>query len=141
MAAALAQGHNASDARKKPDRIKSCGFTVSPFSAPSIALTPKISTGMNNGKISSESNTPPRRDPKISAAPIAPIRLSEGVPNTKTNINIAMPSVFILSMTAITGAATINGRPVVSQWVTTFANTIISSGNGDNAKSSRLPSS
>ena len=45
-----------------------------------IVPTPKISTGMYNGRINNDNKIPPPRIPKVIAAPIVPIRVKVGVP-------------------------------------------------------------
>ena len=50
-----------------------------------------------------------------SAAPIAPSRLSVGVPRAMAKISTGMPAGSMLYITAISGAAAISGSPVVHQ--------------------------
>ena len=55
--------------------------TVPPLAAPA-AETPKISTGTVKGRISTAISRPPRRRLTVSAAPMAPMKVSAGVPTS-----------------------------------------------------------
>ena len=79
-AAALAQGQRIRLTRNKLPKNNNCDLLDKLIIAVSTALTPNIKIGMNKGRINSDSNTPLRRDPKISEAPIDPIKLNVGVP-------------------------------------------------------------
>ncbi len=48
-----------------------------------LAVVAKINTGIYKGKIIKLSKTPPFFIPTVSATPIAPIKLSTGVPSNK----------------------------------------------------------
>ncbi|MNP80243.1 hypothetical protein D3C76_1782790 [compost metagenome] len=50
-----------------------------------MAAVENISTGIYSGSTSRLSSTPPLRNPTVSATPIAPIRLSVGVPSNSVN--------------------------------------------------------
>src|SRR5665213_83892 len=53
---------------------------VGPTMTEAAALTPKISTGMVNGSTSAATSRPPRPSAAVSAAPMAPMSVSAGVP-------------------------------------------------------------
>src|SRR5579864_1361433 len=108
--------------------------------ASSVARAPKMSTGNDNGKVRSASNTPLRRIPSVSAAPIEPMRLSATVP-TATQITIpGTEAAGAPSESAASGAMSARGAPVSSQWVTVFASMSQVSGCPERLYCSRVPS-
>src|SRR5579863_5551636 len=94
-----------------------------------------MSTGNDNGKVRSASNTPLRRIPSVSAAPIEPMRLSATVP---TATQITMPGTEAPG--APSGAMSARGAPVRSQWVTVFASMSQVRGCPERLYCSRVPS-
>src|SRR6185503_18701123 len=81
-AAAVAQGANATATISMAPRISSCPWPPRPAEAISTAPAPITSTGTYSGSTSSASSTPPPRTPRVSAAPMPPIKLSTGVPSS-----------------------------------------------------------
>ena len=96
---------------------------------------------MYRGNTSNVNNTPPRRAPTVSAAPMAPMKTRLGVPSAIAVTKIASPSRSICSIIASTGAANSRGAPVSSQLARHLASTTASSDSGVMAMRSRLPSS
>ncbi len=60
-----------------------------PAAAISTLPAPMMSTGTYSGSTSSESRKPAPRSPRVSAAPMAPIMLSTGVPRSNDRANTA----------------------------------------------------
>ena len=79
----MATGLKTSAIRKQAPKNIRCCPVVDPLIEASIAVVPKIKTGMISGTTSKEINTLPLFDPKISAAPNVPIKLIVGVPIAK----------------------------------------------------------
>src|SRR5882672_828546 len=84
-AAAIAQGANAAATISSAASSRSCPSGASPAAAMSTLPAPMISTGTYSGSTSSDRSTPPPRSPSVRAAPIAPIKLSTGVPRSNDN--------------------------------------------------------
>ena len=78
--------------------------------------------------------------PNDSAAPKAPNRLMKDVPKIRlNNIGIKLSKGRYKTIAAIKDAKRI-GRPVISQWIKTLANTNINEGSKEMKNSSRVPS-
>src|SRR5438128_1236687 len=73
-ATAAAQGAKAPANTSSAPSSSSCACPPSPETALSAAPAPMMRTGTYNGSTSSESSAPAPRNPRVSAAPIAPIR-------------------------------------------------------------------
>jgi len=61
--------------------------------APRVAATPNISTGMTKGRTMTETSSPPRGNETVSAAPAAPMNVIAGVPTRSVRQAAACPSV------------------------------------------------
>ncbi len=96
---------------------------------------------MTSGSTSNDNNTPLLREPNVSAAPSAPIRLMIAVPRAIATINTPYPSGSRLSMIPISGVATNSGTPVVSQCAAILASAASHSGWGAMTSRSSVPSS
>ena len=78
--------------------------------------------------------------PNDSAAPKAPNRLMKDVPKIRlNNIGIKLSKGRYKTIAAIKDAKRM-GRPVISQWIKTLANTNINEGSKEMKNSSRVPS-
>src|SRR6266705_1868074 len=91
-ATAAAQGAKAPANTSSAPSSSSCACPPSPETALSAALAPMMRTGAYNGSTSSESSAPAPRNPRVSAAPIAPMRLRAGVPRAKDSVNVQRDS-------------------------------------------------
>ena len=107
----------------------------------SAALTPNIRTGMKRGMTNSGMSKLLFFEPRLTADPTAPIKLSIGVPRKSENTRFTQVSNDICRNIANIGDTTINGNAVVNQCAVIFAITINSRGKSDIHIRSRLPSS
>jgi hypothetical protein len=89
-AAAVGHGANTNAINNIEIKMLICAIMGKPLPAIDTALLAKINTGTYKGKTSRDKIMPPRRNPTVNATPIAPIRLSTGVPNSKVNNKIPM---------------------------------------------------
>ena len=79
-AAAVVQGANISASTSIAPSKDRWPSALVPVMLASTAPAPKIKTGIQSGKTSKDTSTPPPRKPSVKAAPTAPIKLKTGVP-------------------------------------------------------------
>ena len=96
---------------------------------------------MKKGNINKGNSKPPRFNPKVSAAPIAPKKLRAGVPMRADSVRIPnwLGDKFINNPSI--GAISARGTATVSQWARAFATTMSSNGISLCVMSSNVPSS
>ena len=90
-AAAMAQGARVRAAMRPAASRPSCPLYGSPSTADDTALVAMINMGTYSGNTKRESSCPPRRKLTVSALPMAPSRLSVGVPRTRLTTRMDNP--------------------------------------------------
>ncbi|CSB21332.1 Uncharacterised protein [Vibrio cholerae] len=70
---------------------------------------------MKSGKTNKLNSTPPFCKPTVSATPIAPIKLSVGVPSNRVSTTASQAELSNESKIASSGLIKISGKPVSSQ--------------------------
>ena len=123
-AAAVANGASVSEKIKPAVISPRKGLYGKPSTDAMIAAVARIRMGTYNGNTSSDSNCPPPLRLSVSATPIAPIRLSTGVPSASVAIITGMDSEGRFIHTAKRGDSRTRGKPAISQCVNTLATTI-----------------
>ncbi len=118
-----------------------CPIPPKPEISAVIAPEPNIKTGNINGNIINAVNTPPFPIAQDKAAGVAPIKVSDGVPNKSVNPNIHQYEKSKPIIKDKIGERITIGRPFVSQCAMHLDNTIVSSDIPDRAICSRDPSS
>ena len=96
--------------------------------AADAAATPKISTGIVSGRTRIAMSRPPRLSETVSAAPIAPIIVSAGVPAASVAATSASGKGAIASMSPNSGLKTTSGNALAVQCAAHFTSTTTSSG-------------
>ena len=86
-----------------------------PEIARSVALAPKINSGMASGNTMSDSSTLPRFNPTVRPAPMAPNQLNVKVPNTKLSIMVENAPMGMPSAVPTTGVTKTSAAPVTNQ--------------------------
>ena len=84
---------------------------------------PKIRGGTISGRTRIARIRPPRRSARVSAAPIAPMKVSAGVPTSSVATSGSIAARRQRDRRPKSGAASASGSPVASQWASTFART------------------
>ena len=115
IAAAEAQGVIARLNRVQAPNIIKVAFPPEPIIIASTVITPKMSTGTYNGKISNESNTPPLLRETVKDAPIVPINDNAGVPSNMANNKGKYAASGIFIRIPNNGVIKIRGSDVVTQ--------------------------
>ena len=95
---------------------------------------------MYSGSSNSASKAPPPRNPSVSAAMMAPIRLNTGVPTASDNSSTPISAPLSPNCMPTSGAHSSNGKPVVTQCATIFPATIAPNGALPKSICSREPS-
>tara|TARA_Y100000588_G_C13321449_1_gene529970 strand:+ start:193 stop:504 length:312 start_codon:yes stop_codon:yes gene_type:complete len=98
-------------------------------------------TGIKSGMTNSGMSKLLFLEPRLTADPKAPIKLSTGVPRKRENIRFSHVSKDICKNIANIGDAIINGNAVVTQCAVIFAITTNSRGKSEIHMRSRFPSS
>src|SRR5207237_8788098 len=114
-ATAVAHGANASENRKQApsnDRFASLPIPAKLFVT---APAPKISTGIKSGSTRRATNKPLPRNPRVSAAPMAPIILNVGVPSKSDNVNTHSASPLKPNCKPRSGESRTTGNPESTQ--------------------------
>jgi len=118
----------------------SCGPALKSLDAAATAALPNISTGTLKGSTNNDSKTPAWFNETVSAAPIAPIRLSDSVPSSRLAIRTGIAGVGIFSSSASNGDNSSKGNPLSNQCTSTFASTISGKDCPLRTNCSRVPS-
>lgn len=139
-AAAVAHGANTSDNNRKAPSNDKCALAPRPAETASTAPAPKISTGIYKGRTSRDTSTPPPLSPKVSAAPIAPIRLNTGVPNNNDRASTSNASVCRSNWNPSIGDIRTSGTPVTIQCASALPSTSSINGWGESIICSNVPS-
>src|SRR5512141_2343863 len=114
-ATAVAHGANASESRKQApskDRFASLPIPAKLFVT---APAPKISTGINSGSTRRATSKPLPRNPRVNAAPMAPIILNVGVPSKSDNVNTPNESPLRPNCKPRRGDRRTTGKPEITQ--------------------------
>src|SRR5258708_10306413 len=139
--AAAAKGLSSTAAKAKA-ASRPRAFSAGKLSrARDTAPAPKITAGASSGSTIRGRINPPRFRDRVRLAPMAPTALTAGVPTRSETNRIAVAGPGRLNSSASSGDSRTKGRPVDSQWAAILASATNSSGKGDSAITSRLPSS
>ena len=114
-ATAVAHGANANENRKQApsnDRFASLPIPVKLFVT---APAPKISTGIKSGSTRRATSKPLPRNPRVNAAPMAPIILNVGVPSKSDNVNTPNDSPLSPNCKPRRGESRTTGKPEMTQ--------------------------
>src|SRR5690554_818310 len=120
-AAAAANGASVSASIRKAPIKARYAPTDAPSAAAATVPVPNISTGMYRGMINRDKSTPADRNPSVNAAPIAPIKLSTGVPINSVRHKTAIEFPSRCTITPRTGAKITKGKPVSIQCAVVLA--------------------
>ena len=131
------------DETSRPATAASPAMSVpdpSPAVAASTEPAPKISTGTYNGSTNKATRALLPRRPRVKLAPIAPIKLSTGVPRASDAASTSNEGVDKSNCNASSGASNVKGKPVNNQYATTLPSTSVPNGAGERAICSSVPS-
>src|SRR6185437_9243768 len=141
-AAAAAKGAAAIAARDSAHSVRNGGRNgAAPPLAEEAAATPKMSAGIVSGNTRTAIRRPPRRSETVSAAPIAPIMVSAGVPAASVAATSASGPGAIASMSPNRGLKTTSGSALAVQCAAHFTRTTTSGGAVPLIRRSSEPSS
>ena len=122
-AAAVASGASTTAKSEIAANKDKCACGLIPCWLADTASEPNISTGIYSGNTNNATNKPLPRAPKVSAAPIAPIRLSAGVPSKSETTKMPIASLGNAYCKPIIGASNTTGKPHTSQCAKILADT------------------
>src|SRR5882672_652789 len=122
VAAAAASGASVTPSTTRAASSSSGANSGPPLIASCVARAPKISTGSDNGSVSSDSSAPLRLIPSVRAAPIEPMRLNATLPTATEATIPGTAAVETPSDNAASGAISASGNPVNNQCAAVFAN-------------------
>jgi len=135
----MVSGASAKASNKIAPSISSGAAGSPPVAAACTAPAPKMRTGAAGGNTNNANSTPPPRAAKVNAAPMAPSKLSAGVPSDKLANNTGNAARGRCSISANNGATATNGAPHSSQCASVLASANSVGGCGLNKSCSSAP--